>query len=379
MRYNLKKRLCPQHLKADAVQVEGCGQQLFRFCQQCGKLEDLARFAGARRSCRPSLLKRRTLSEAASGDQELACVQQQRRQRRHSSRRADSTAAADASTPDMPDMPAAPEADLEVVAAPSDAQLLELSRAVSADDAAAALADAWCSVGCSDSDYEHFPSCSALPASPMSAAAAAAGSSSDSDSFLSSLVQMEISKALAGSPLMRSSSSNCSAAASFAASPQLCGYTSSLLEGYAAEPSSEQLEVMIEQELLAAGMLAAPAAFTQVPAPAPAQQHLLCPQQEVPVHVMLPGMAPAAAPAGYAYGLPIGVQCIVPPPAAAAAAALPGSAQAGARLQRLRVQFEMLQHTMEALQELQAQTRELATAELSWAASEDAMHGVCYY
>ncbi|WIA32766.1 hypothetical protein OEZ86_005950 [Tetradesmus obliquus] len=200
MRYNLKKRLCPQHLKADAVQVEGCGQQLFRFCQQCGKLEDLARFAGTRRSCRPSLLKRRTLSKAASGDQELACVQQQRRQRRHSSRRADSTAAANASTPDMPDMPAAPEADLEVVAAPSDAQLLELSRA-----------------------------------------------------------------------------------------------------------------------------------------------------------------------------------CIVPPPAAAAAAALPGSAQAGVRLQRLRVQFETLQHTMEALQELQAQTRELAAAELSWAASEDAMHGVCYY
>ncbi|WIA12604.1 hypothetical protein OEZ85_006261 [Tetradesmus obliquus] len=318
MRYNLKKRLCPQHLKADAVQVEGCGQQLFRFCQQCGKLEDLARFAGARRSCRPSLLKRRTLSEAASGDQELACVQQ-RRQRRHSSRRADSTPAVNASAPDMldmPDMPAAAEADLEVVAAPSDAQLQELSRAVSADDAAAALADAWCSVGCSDSDYEHFPTCSALPGSPRSAAAAAAaaaGSSSDTDSFLSSLVQTEISKALAGSPLMRSSSSNCSAAASFAASPQLCGYTSSLLEGYAAEPSSEQLE------------------------------------------------------------------CIVPPPAAAAAAALPGSAQAGARLQRLRVQFEMLQHTMEALQELQAQTRELAAAELSWAASEDAMHGVCYY
>jgi hypothetical protein len=43
-KYCLKKRLCPKHLRADAVKVTGQGDSLFRFCQQCGKLELLSRF-----------------------------------------------------------------------------------------------------------------------------------------------------------------------------------------------------------------------------------------------------------------------------------------------------------------------------------------------
>jgi hypothetical protein len=346
-------------LQADAVQVEGCGEQLFRFCQQCGKLELLAKFAGPRRSCRASLMKRRTLSEATSGDQELECLQQQRQQRRrHVS---------------MPSVrPAMPEAAAPEGVAAAVVQMQPLSRAVSADDAAAALADAWCSVDCNDSDYEHFPGCSALPGSP--AAAAAAGSS---DSFLSSLVQMEISKVLADTPVIMHSSSTCSAAASYVVAPVAAA--AAIGSSYAAEPSEEELELMIEQELLAAGVLANPAACTLVPPPQLQQQQQRTSAQQAPVVPMLPpGMLPAAAavPPPAAYGLP----SMVPYFAPAAAAALPGSAQATARLERLRVQFDMLQHTMATLQELQAQTRQLAVAELdSWVFSEDVMHSVCYY
>lgn len=81
--YNVKKRLCTTHMKvgaqqptapgdaaaagrtlmcaavstaaaaaatqAEAVQRRGYGEQMFRFCQQCGKLELLARFEGTKR------------------------------------------------------------------------------------------------------------------------------------------------------------------------------------------------------------------------------------------------------------------------------------------------------------------------------------------
>jgi hypothetical protein len=49
-------------MQAEAVQCEGQGDSLFRFCQQCGKLELLSRFEGNKRSCRSSLSKRRIAS-----------------------------------------------------------------------------------------------------------------------------------------------------------------------------------------------------------------------------------------------------------------------------------------------------------------------------
>jgi hypothetical protein len=252
-------------------------------------------------------------------------------------------------------------------------------RTVSAGDAAAALADAWCAADCIDSDDEHFLSCSALPDTP----AAAAGSS---DSFLSSLVQMEISKVLADSSAINrncNSSSTCSPAASFVPTPVGAAHASfTPAAAAAAELSEEQLEWMIEQELLAAGVAANPAAIAMQPMlpPQQQQQHLYNAQQVLsPVSpALLPATMPAAVP--------------VPVPAAyrfhhnrsygfapAAAAAVPGDAQAAARLERLRVQFEMLQQTMAAVQELQVQTRQLAAESDTWISNHDVMHDVCYY
>ncbi|WIA14962.1 hypothetical protein OEZ85_001673 [Tetradesmus obliquus] len=57
--YCLKKGLCPEHLKANAVRLKGGGDQLWRFCQQCGKLEPLSCFKQGMRSCRKGLAKRR--------------------------------------------------------------------------------------------------------------------------------------------------------------------------------------------------------------------------------------------------------------------------------------------------------------------------------
>ncbi|KAF8061148.1 SPL1 [Scenedesmus sp. PABB004] len=57
--YCVKKNVCPEHLKAEAMQIKGGGDKLWRFCQQCGKLEPLVRFAGDKRSCRSSLQRRR--------------------------------------------------------------------------------------------------------------------------------------------------------------------------------------------------------------------------------------------------------------------------------------------------------------------------------
>ncbi|KAF8067136.1 hypothetical protein HT031_002183 [Scenedesmus sp. PABB004] len=47
---------------------EGRGAQLYRFCQQCGKLETLQSFQGTKRSCRSSLEKRRCADTAADPD-----------------------------------------------------------------------------------------------------------------------------------------------------------------------------------------------------------------------------------------------------------------------------------------------------------------------
>uniref|UniRef100_A0A383VLL0 SBP-type domain-containing protein n=1 Tax=Tetradesmus obliquus TaxID=3088 RepID=A0A383VLL0_TETOB len=61
-KYQQKKRVCAEHLQADAVRCKRGGNELYRFCQQCGKLEQLNRFQGKKRSCRMSLAKRRTNS-----------------------------------------------------------------------------------------------------------------------------------------------------------------------------------------------------------------------------------------------------------------------------------------------------------------------------
>uniref|UniRef100_A0A383W517 SBP-type domain-containing protein n=1 Tax=Tetradesmus obliquus TaxID=3088 RepID=A0A383W517_TETOB len=57
--YCLKRRVCPEHLKAAAVQCKGAGAQMWRFCQQCGRMEPLQCFEGANRSCRQGLARRR--------------------------------------------------------------------------------------------------------------------------------------------------------------------------------------------------------------------------------------------------------------------------------------------------------------------------------
>jgi hypothetical protein len=48
-KYCLKKRLCAKHLRADSVKIDGKGDSMFRFCQQCGKLEPLSCFEGDKR------------------------------------------------------------------------------------------------------------------------------------------------------------------------------------------------------------------------------------------------------------------------------------------------------------------------------------------
>ncbi|WIA23641.1 hypothetical protein OEZ85_000346 [Tetradesmus obliquus] len=59
--YCVKKKLCEKHLKVEAMEVIG-KQGLWRFCQQCGKLEELSAFAGDKRSCRLGLQKKREQS-----------------------------------------------------------------------------------------------------------------------------------------------------------------------------------------------------------------------------------------------------------------------------------------------------------------------------
>ncbi|WIA14963.1 hypothetical protein OEZ85_001674 [Tetradesmus obliquus] len=57
--YCLKRGVCPQHLKAESVRCKGAGEQLWRFCQQCGKMERLQQFQGKNRSCKAGLARRR--------------------------------------------------------------------------------------------------------------------------------------------------------------------------------------------------------------------------------------------------------------------------------------------------------------------------------
>jgi hypothetical protein len=48
-KYCFKKRLCAKHLRADSLRIDGKGDSVFRFCQQCGKLELLACFEADKR------------------------------------------------------------------------------------------------------------------------------------------------------------------------------------------------------------------------------------------------------------------------------------------------------------------------------------------
>ena len=51
-KYSFKRRLCREHLKADAILRKRGGTELWRFCQQCGKLEPLSVFEGNKRCVR---------------------------------------------------------------------------------------------------------------------------------------------------------------------------------------------------------------------------------------------------------------------------------------------------------------------------------------
>jgi hypothetical protein len=51
-RYFRRYRICRAHMKSEAILVDGVAQ---RFCQQCGRFQPLAEFAGARRNCREQL------------------------------------------------------------------------------------------------------------------------------------------------------------------------------------------------------------------------------------------------------------------------------------------------------------------------------------
>lgn len=61
-RYCQQRGLCTQHMKADAIHKKDQEGQLWRFCQQCGKLEKLEAFDGHKRSCRVQLARRRAAS-----------------------------------------------------------------------------------------------------------------------------------------------------------------------------------------------------------------------------------------------------------------------------------------------------------------------------
>jgi len=73
--YNLRYRLCEDHIKAMTLFQGGVAK---RFCQQCSRLHEMSEFEGKRRSCisslrlhkqrqRAKLLKKQMESEAASG------------------------------------------------------------------------------------------------------------------------------------------------------------------------------------------------------------------------------------------------------------------------------------------------------------------------
>ncbi|WIA44128.1 hypothetical protein OEZ86_010470 [Tetradesmus obliquus] len=63
--YHSKKRLCEDHMRSESIEKRN-GDGLWRFCQQCGKLEPLAAFDSNKRSCRNGLQRRREQSAVQS-------------------------------------------------------------------------------------------------------------------------------------------------------------------------------------------------------------------------------------------------------------------------------------------------------------------------
>ncbi|WIA23642.1 hypothetical protein OEZ85_000347 [Tetradesmus obliquus] len=63
--YHSKKRLCEDHMRSESIEKRN-GEGLWRFCQQCGKLEPLAAFDSNKRSCRNGLQRRREQSAVQS-------------------------------------------------------------------------------------------------------------------------------------------------------------------------------------------------------------------------------------------------------------------------------------------------------------------------
>eukprot|EP00775_Hariotina_reticulata_P002370 gene2370-2675_t len=61
-----QRRLCRRHMRAPAVQRDGYGDQLWRFCFQCGKLEPIANFEGDKRTCTFRLHQRRRVQRNTS-------------------------------------------------------------------------------------------------------------------------------------------------------------------------------------------------------------------------------------------------------------------------------------------------------------------------
>lgn len=74
-RYCQLKRVCEAHMKATSIQRDG-SDKLWRFCQQCGKLEPMSAFEGGKRSCRRQLAKRR---EACARQQQASTGTQSQR------------------------------------------------------------------------------------------------------------------------------------------------------------------------------------------------------------------------------------------------------------------------------------------------------------
>ncbi|KAF8073175.1 LG1 [Scenedesmus sp. PABB004] len=132
--YNLKKHICPAHVRAPAVHCGGSAHRLWRFCQQCGRLEPLTSFEGNKRSCRTSLERRRGSGDDAFRLERGGGSQATSRRQRPRPLVIFDSAMTDAQAARPRDEPAAP--------APS------LARAPAADSAAtavaAALAAAWC-------------------------------------------------------------------------------------------------------------------------------------------------------------------------------------------------------------------------------------------
>ncbi|KAF6262143.1 hypothetical protein COO60DRAFT_675428 [Scenedesmus sp. NREL 46B-D3] len=144
-KYCLKKRLCPKHLRADSLKVDGQGDSLFRFCQQCGKLELLTCFEGDKRSCRVSLAKRRLHSHAPDSQ---AVVKQQQNPS-DVVMRTNSGLISSSSTSSSQDTCAAatetfPPATVIGTCLPAPPSPPAEPCAWSAEAAAAALAEAWC-------------------------------------------------------------------------------------------------------------------------------------------------------------------------------------------------------------------------------------------